>query len=58
MRTATHPVKAPGASSDVQFCGDSSTVDQSLTSTKTVTDNTGVSDTEDEMASEPESPAA
>ena len=63
-RTATQLVEAPGASSDVQFqhtgtgSGDGSAVDQSLTSTRTVIDNTGVSDTEDEMASEPESPAA
>ena len=33
-------------------------MDRSLTSTRTVTDNTSVSDTEDEMASELESPAA
>ena len=37
---------------------DGSAVDWSLTSTRTVADNTGVFDTEDEMASEPESPAA
>ena len=46
---------SPFASSDVQL---GSAVGRSLTSTRTVTDNTGVSDTEDEMASEPESPAA
>ena len=52
VRTATQPVEAPGASSDVQFSGDSSVLDRSLTTTRTFTDNTGVSDTEDEMASE------
>ena len=57
-------LRLPGASSDVQLqptgtnSKDGSTVDLSLTSSRTVTDNTSVSDTEDEMASEPESPAA
>ena len=60
--TSTQPVEAPCASTDVQPAStgskDGSTVDQSLTSTRTVTDITGVSDSEDEMASELESPAA
>ena len=63
-KNATQPVEAPCASSDVQFqptdttCGDGSAVDRSLTCTRTVAENTGVSDSEDEMASAPESPAA
>ena len=54
-RSAIPPVEVPGASSDVQFqpTGTSSrggsAMDRSLTSTRTVTDNSGVSDTEDEM---------
>ena len=40
--TATRPVEAPGTGSR-----DGNAVDRSLTSTRTVTDNTGVSDTED-----------
>ena len=44
---------APSASSDVQFqptgtgSGDGSAVDRSLTSTRTVAENTGVTDSED-----------
>ena len=61
---ATQPVEAPGASTGVQLqpsgtgSRDGSAVDQSLTSTRTVADNTCMSDTEDEMAIEPVSPVA
>ena len=57
-------MRLPGAFSDVQLQPtsasgrDGSAVNRSLTSTRTVADNTGVSDTEDKMASEPESPTA
>ena len=63
VRMATQPVEAHGARTDVhsQPTGtgseDGSTVDRSLTSKRTVAaDNTGVSDIEDELCSEPESP--
>ena len=58
--TVTQPVEAPGARSGVQPTGsvDVSAVDQSLTSKRTVAAaNTGVSDTEDKLDREPESPA-
>ena len=61
-RRDIQPVQAPGASSDMKLqptgtsSRDDSAMDRSLTSTRTVTDNTGVSHAEDEMASEPESP--
>ena len=57
---ATQPIEAPGARSEVQPTGsvDGSAVDRSLTSKRTVADdNTGVSDTEDVLNSEPASPA-
>ena len=63
-RTATQPVEVPGARTDVfaqptsTSSGDAGTVDWSLTSKRTVVATTGVSDTEDELDSEPESPAA
>ena len=62
-RSATQPVEALGASSDVHFqptstgSTDGSAVDRSLSSSRTVADSTGVYDT-DELDSEPESPAA
>ena len=61
-RTATQPFGAPSARTDVHsqptstFSGDGSAVDRSLTSNRTVADNTGVSDMEDELCSERESP--
>ena len=62
-RVATQPVKALGARTDVHAqptstgSGDVGAVDQSLTSKRTVAATTGVSGTEDELDSEPESPA-
>ena len=63
-RTATQPVEAPSARQEVYSQptstgnGDGSAVDRFLTSSRTVAaDNTGVSDMEDELCSEPESPA-
>ena len=56
-RTATQPFGAPSARTDVHsqptstFSGDGSAVDRSLTSSRTVADNTGVSDMEDERES-------
>ena len=64
MRVATQPVEAPGARSEVHSqptstsSMDVSSVDWSLTSKITVAAaNTGVSDSRDELNSEPESPA-
>ena len=72
-RSATQPVEAPGvrtATQTVEACSartdvctlptgnDVGVVDWSLISTRTEAAPTGVSDTEDEMDSEPESPAA
>ena len=64
-RLTTQPVEAPGARSEVhsQSTGtgsvDVSAMDRSLTSKRTVAaTNTGVSDSEDDLNSEPESPAA
>ena len=58
-RTATQPVETPGARTDVHSqptgtsSGDANDVDRSLTSKRTVaTDNTGVSDMEDELYGE------
>ena len=63
MRTATQPVEAPSARSNVHSqhtstsSGDGSVMDRSFTSKRTLAaDNTGVSDMEDELCSEPESP--
>ena len=60
---ATQPAEAPGARSDVHSqptgtsSGGSCALDRSLTNKRTVAaDNTGVSDMEDELYSEPESP--
>ena len=64
MRMATQPVDVPGARTDVSTqptstgSGDVGVVDRSLTSTRTVTATTAMSDTEDELDSEPESPPA
>ena len=52
VRIATQPVEALGARSDVDRA-----VDRSLTSKRTVAAKIGVSETEDELDSEPESPA-
>ena len=59
-KLATQPVEAPGARTDVHSqltstsSGDASAVDRSLTSKRTVAaDNTGVSDSEDELNHEP-----
>ena len=63
VRTTTQPVEAPGARTDVlaqptgTSSGDMSDMDRSLTSKRTVAATTGVSDTEDELDSELESPA-
>ena len=62
VRTATQPVDSSGSRTDVHSqptstdSFDASVVDRSLTSKKTVTANTGVSDREDELNSEPVSP--
>ena len=62
-RVATQPVEAPFARPDVDSqptgtgSGDVSAVEWSLTSKRTVAATTGVSDTEDELDSEPESAA-
>ena len=56
--TATQPVEPPGAGPEVLLTGTSSAavhLDQSLTSGKTVT-SAGVSDSEDELQSDPGSP--
>ena len=64
VRMDTQPVEAPGARTNVctqltsTGSGDIGVVDRSLSSTRTVAAATGVSDTEDELHSEPESPAA
>ena len=62
-RFATQPVETPGARTDVHShptgtgSGDGSVVDRSLTSNRTVAaDSTGVSDIEDKLCSELESP--
>ena len=63
VRTATQPVEAPGARTDVfaqptgTGSGDVGGVDWSLTNKRPVAATTGVSDTEDELDSELESPA-